>query len=186
MPKGRHDQLGLVSPRLSRRTVLRSLAGVPVVGAAMMVGRSGGFGGSLARAVPVAATPSAAMADCAASPAASREASPTGSPTPAATIKMTTQLRFDPDHVTINVGETITWFNDSAMPHTATGDPVQNPVATSHPEFVRLPEGAPAWGSKLLQPSESYSHTFMVPGEYNYICIPHVLSGMRGTIKVGC
>jgi plastocyanin len=95
-------------------------------------------------------------------------------------------LRFDPDHVTITVGATITWVNASALPHTATGDPAQNPVATSHPEYVQLPDGAAPWGSKLLQPGESYSHTFTTPGAYHYICIPHVLSGMRGTITVAC
>jgi plastocyanin len=38
----------------------------------------------------------------------------------------------------------------------------------------------------MLQPGDSYSHTFTTPGEYRYICIPHVLSGMRGTITVEC
>jgi plastocyanin len=172
--------------RLSRRTTLRLIAAVPLVGVAATVDRARGFDRSVAGVRPTAATPAATGTDCAASPTTGGMASPTGSPTPAATMRMTTQLRFAPDHVTIKVGETISWFNDSTMPHTATGDLAQNPVATSHPQFVRLPDGAQPWGSKLLQPSQSYSHTFMAPGEYNYICIPHVLSGMRGTISVEC
>lgn len=100
------------------------------------------------------------------------------------TIGMTLDLRFDPEEIRIPPGTTITWLNDSPMPHTATGDPEQNPVAETHPEYIALPEGAEPWGSDLLQPGESYSHTFTVPGEYRYICIPHVLSGMRGTIRV--
>ena len=70
------------------------------------------------------------------------------------------------------------------MPHTATGDPDQNPVSQANPDYVLLPEGAEPWGSELLQPGESFSHRFDTPGEYRYICIPHVLSGMRGKIIV--
>ena len=99
---------------------------------------------------------------------------------------MTAELRFDPQEITINVGDTVTWLNASNMPHTATCDPEQNPAAKSHPEYVALPEGAKPWGSALLQPSESFTYTFPTPGDYLYICIPHVLSGMRGAITVEC
>ncbi len=99
---------------------------------------------------------------------------------------MNLQLRFDPERLVVTPGTTVTWVNDSAMPHTATGDPGQNPVAETHPEYIALPTGAEPWGSELLQPGEMYSHTFTVPGEYRYICVPHVQSGMRGTIMVEC
>ncbi|MBA2278520.1 MAG: copper-binding protein [Chloroflexia bacterium] len=99
---------------------------------------------------------------------------------------MTLDLRFDPEHLVVTPGTAVTWVNDSAMPHTATGDPGQNPVAETHPEYIALPPGTEPWGSELLQPGETYSHTFTVPGEYRYICIPHVQSGMRGTIMVEC
>lgn len=99
---------------------------------------------------------------------------------------MTTQLRFEPMDVTIRVGETVTWRNDGPIPHTATDDPAQNPVAPSHPEYAQLPAGAAPWNSGLLQPSQTFSHAFTIPGVYCYFCIPHVLSGMQGTITVTC
>jgi plastocyanin len=174
--------------RLSRRAALRLGAAVPLVGLVTAAGRAavlGSIWSATHAAHQDAATPEAGPAACAAT-RESAAASPVASPPAAVTIQMTTQLRFDPDHVTIKVGETITWVNDSILPHTATGDPAQNPVASSHPDYVQLPDGAEPWGSKLLQPGESYSHTFLTPGEYHYICIPHVLSGMRGTITVEC
>lgn len=99
-------------------------------------------------------------------------------------IRMTPELRFDPETVTIPVGTTVRWINASAMPHTATGDPEQNPIAATNPDYVVLPDGAEPWGSELLQPGETYAHRFITPGEYHYICIPHVMSDMRGTIRV--
>jgi len=128
------------------------------------------------------ATPVGAATDCAGSPVAA--ASPVGSPAPKTTVRMTDEPRFAPESITVAVGDAITWINDSDLPHTATGDPEQNPVATSHPEYVQLPDGADPWGSPLLQPGESHRHTFTTPGEYRYVCIPHVLSGMRATITV--
>ncbi len=102
----------------------------------------------------------------------------------ATSIKMTDQLQFSPSAATINVGDTVTWHNESAIPHSTTDDPPQNPVAKTHPEFSQLPAGAKAWNSGLLQTGQTFSHTFKVPGTYHYFCIPHVLSGMLGTISV--
>jgi len=106
------------------------------------------------------------------------------SPAATVTVRMTAQLRFDPPQVTIETGQAVTWINDSPLPHTATGDPNQNPVNKNHPEYVQLPQDATPWGSTLLSQGERYTHTFTLPGEYKYICIPHVLSGMRGAILV--
>lgn len=50
--------------------------------------------------------------------------------------------------------------------------------------MIVLPRGARPWGSKLLQPGDHYTHIFTVPGTYRYLCIPHVLSGMQGTVTV--
>lgn len=164
---------------LNRRRVLRwsgrLAVALPALAAAAVLPRSGG-----ARLPAGGAHPSAAPADaaCAATPAASPEA--------AATVRMTDRLRFDPPEVTIGLGRTVTWVNASAIPHTATGDPAQNPLDATRPELVRLPEGAEPWGSELLRQGDTFSHTFTVPGRYEYICIPHVLSEMRGVIVVEC
>lgn len=134
-----------------------------------------------------AATPPAAGSgtDCLASPAASpAPGTPGGSPTASVVVRMTAQLSFDPPELTIGTGETVTWVNDSPLTHTATDDPQKNPVAEAFPDYALLPPCAAPWDSGLLQPGEAFSHTFTVPGTYAYFCIPHVLSGMRGTIDV--
>jgi plastocyanin len=124
--------------------------------------------------VSESATPATGATQAAASPAA---AAPL-------TIHMTSALRFDPTDATVGVGQTVTWVNDGPIQHTATDDPAKNPVAQAHPDYAQLPDGAAAWDSGLLDPGKTFSHTFTVPGIYHYFCIPHVLSGMRGTIMV--
>jgi plastocyanin len=113
------------------------------------------------------------------SPAASQSEAPEG-----VTIEMTDALVFTPDTITIAPGQSVTWVNASAMPHTTTADAAKNPVADQFPEYAQVPDGAEAWDSGMLQPGESFSYTFTVEGTYNYFCIPHVVSGMRGTILV--
>jgi plastocyanin len=127
--------------------------------------------GSLATAAQQSATPSPA-------------ASPVATPVAAVTVKMTSQLRFEPAAVRIKRGETITWVNASPIPHTTTDDPDKNPVKKTRPELSQLPAGADSWDSGLLQQGQSFSHTFTMAGEYKYFCIPHILSGMLGTITV--
>ncbi len=100
------------------------------------------------------------------------------------TIEMTSAARFDPDEIVIDVGATVEWINRSEIEHTATCDPEQNPFKKTWPELISLPDGAEPWGSELLKPGERFRHTFTVAGDYHYICFPHVLSGMQGTIRV--
>ncbi len=115
---------------------------------------------------------------------ASPDAGPVASPVAAVTVKMTSQLRFAPAAVTIKRGETITWVNASPIPHTTTGDPDKNPVKKTRPQLAQLPAGADGWDSGLLNQGQLFSHTFTVAGEYKYFCIPHILSGMLGTVTV--
>lgn len=136
------------------------------------------FGGVLPLVGAMAST--VASQDSSGTPAAT----PAGTPVAAATVKMTSQLKFEPAAVTIKLGETITWINDSPIPHTTTGDPEKNPVKDTRPELAQLPPGAAGWDSGFLNQNQTYSHTFTVAGEYKYFCIPHVLSGMLGTITV--
>jgi plastocyanin len=144
-------------------------------------------GAALGLVLPVAGTLAAssmAQEVSSATPAASPAASPVASPVAVVTVKMTSQLRFEPAEVMIQRGETISWVNASPIPHTTTGDPEKNPVKKTRPQLARLPPGAEPWDSALLGEGQSFSHTFTVVGEYKYFCIPHVLSGMLGTITV--
>ncbi len=166
---------------LSRREAVRraGLLGLslPLLGAVLATGLRRGNEAARTQDTTPAASP-------AASPEASPVASPVASPSAAVTIRMTTQLRFEPPDATIKLGETITWINDSPIPHTTTGDPEKNPVKETRPDVVQLPPGAEPWDSGLLTQGQTFSHPFTVAGTYKYFCIPHVLSEMLGTITV--
>ncbi len=69
--------------------------------------------------------------------------------------------RFNPDHVTIEEGDTVTWvWDDGDMPHDVSGDGFESEVQT---------EG-------------TFSHTFEAAGDFPYVCTLH--SGMSGTVTV--
>ena len=73
---------------------------------------------------------------------------------------------FSPGTFTIQVGDTVTWYNADTMEHTATSDP-----------------GTPvSFDSPLLQPGDTFTFTFTQPGTYPYHCTPHPM--MKGTIIV--
>ena len=99
-------------------------------------------------------------------------------------VEMTQTALFEPAHLDIPLGTTVEWVNVSDMAHTATCDPELNPFKRTRPELIELPDDAEPWGSEMLRPGDTYSHTFTTPGDYTYICRPHVLSGMVGTIHV--
>ena len=93
------------------------------------------------------------------------------------------ELVFDPEEVTIGVGETVTWefespgHNVSAVPEDSDEVSIPDgaePFATyeSGNEFDTVPEG------------ETFEHTFETAGTYTYVCVPHVSAGMIGTVVV--
>lgn len=95
-------------------------------------------------------------------------------------VDMTPSLTFSPATVQVPVGGTVVWVNTSSFPHSATGDPSK----ALDPSHVVLPEGATPWDSGILTAGQVFRHTFTVPGEYRYFCIPHELQNMLGTIIV--
>jgi plastocyanin len=77
---------------------------------------------------------------------------------------------FDPAELTIKVGETVRWVNDSGVHDVSS---------------TKVPEGATAFKSELFTaPGMTFEHTFTVPGEYEYVCTPHEALGMVGKIIV--
>ena len=68
---------------------------------------------------------------------------------------------FSPGTVTITAGDRVTWTNEDAVEHTATGD---------------------GWDTGLLAQGESGSIRFDRAGTYAYICTPH--PSMTGTVVV--
>ncbi|WP_404384276.1 plastocyanin/azurin family copper-binding protein [Caenispirillum salinarum] len=95
-------------------------------------------------------------------------------------VEMTNRLNYMPETVTISAGDTVRWDNTSDLVHTVTADPAK----ASDRAHVRLPDGAEPFDSGSIQARGSYSHTFTVPGEYTYFCIPHEAAGMIGNIVV--
>lgn len=92
-------------------------------------------------------------------------------------------FRFVPEMVTISVGDAVRWTAES-VGHNVSARP-------EDARQVELPSGAEPFSSYpegesfvIIDVGESYEHTFTVPGEYVYVCIPHVSEGMVGTVAV--
>lgn len=84
---------------------------------------------------------------------------------------------FDPAEITITVGDTVRWVNECeegvACVHSA----------QAYPD--KIPAGAEVFDSTLLTGQGlTYEHTFTIPGEYEYFCLPHEALGMKGKIIV--
>lgn len=99
---------------------------------------------------------------------------------PADTVGMTNTMKFKADTVRINVGETVMWENSSLLAHSVTADPSESTID----ESAELPEGAEPFNSGMMDPEETFSHTFEVPGTYKYFCIPHEGAKMVGWVIV--
>jgi plastocyanin len=72
---------------------------------------------------------------------------------------------FSPERITVNVGDTVTWV-DMLETHTTTSDPGQ----------------AESWNSGPMNETQSFSHTFNIPGTYRYTST--IESGLVGEIMV--
>lgn len=88
---------------------------------------------------------------------------------------------FSPRGLAVAPGATLRFVNrDKGNSHTATA---------YHPANFdrrrRIPEGAEPWDSDFLLPDESFEVKLMVPGVYDFYCLPHEMAGMAGRIVVG-
>jgi plastocyanin len=77
---------------------------------------------------------------------------------------------FVPQTANIDVGDTVTWVNTTAMLHNSVSG--QNCT----------PDGL--WSGALLGQGQSFSETFNNPGTFNYYCAPHCGLGMTGIVVV--
>ena len=101
-------------------------------------------------------------------------------------VEMVNGQHFEPDSITVNVGDTVIWKNSSSETHTVTayGNKMfdnnyfaSGPFPSEEDARAHLSEG-------LIDPGERYQYTFEKAGTYEYFCIPHEASGMKGTIIV--
>jgi plastocyanin len=61
-------------------------------------------------------------------------------------------FRFNPDSITVKIGDTVSWSNDDQAPHQVAGS---------------------IFGSQPLNTGDSYSFTFTQAGTYDYHCAIH-------------
>ena len=73
------------------------------------------------------------------------------------------KFKFAPQEITVPPGATVVWVNKDETPHT---------IAASDQ----------AWGSKALDTSDTYEHTFDKEGDVAYFCTVHPF--MTGTVHV--
>jgi len=100
---------------------------------------------------------------------------------------------FQPAEYTVTVGETVVWGNPNSRAHSVTAYENAIPKEAEYfasGEFDTEQAARDSWrtergraGGKIFT-GETYEHTFEVPGEYRYFCIPHEVGGMKGTIYV--
>ncbi|WP_058367473.1 cupredoxin domain-containing protein [Haloparvum sedimenti] len=101
-----------------------------------------------------------------------------------------TATAFAPDEVTVAVGETVVWHNNSSRTHTVTAYEGAIPEGAEFfatGGFEDEETAREAWWSDrggALESGDEFSHTFEVAGTYDYVCIPHEQGGMLGTVVV--
>ena len=77
-------------------------------------------------------------------------------------------LVFEPNEVTVNAGETVTFVNNALPPHNIIFD-----------KFASLSRE-----SLMFTPGETQEIKFATAGDYNFKCAPHEGAGMKGVIHV--
>ena len=84
-----------------------------------------------------------------------------------------TDTAYQPNPIQVSVGNTVTWTNDDAQPHTVTSGSNGQPdnKFNSSPNF-----------SPLVNPGQTFSFTFTQAGNYPYFCMLH--PNMVGTVSV--
>lgn len=95
-------------------------------------------------------------------------------------VRLTDDLRFVPDRVEIEVGETVVWVNESEKIHTVS----THPTEATQIEHAGVPQASEHFDSSNLGPGQSFKRTFTVAGVYKYYCHPHQDMAMFGEVVV--
>lgn len=95
-------------------------------------------------------------------------------------VRLTDDLRFVPDRVEIQVGETVVWVNESEKIHTVS----THPSEATQIEHTGVPQATEHFDSSNLGPGQTFKRTFTVAGVYKYYCHPHQDMAMRGEVVV--
>lgn len=96
---------------------------------------------------------------------------------------------FQPESYTIEIGDTVRWYNNGSRGHTVTAYESGIPDGTFFASggYSTEAEARDAWerteGGNIVT-GEAYEHTFDRVGQYLYFCIPHEPRSMVGDIVV--
>ena len=97
-------------------------------------------------------------------------------------VSMTSQLTFDPVEAKVPAGSTVLWVNDASVPHDVAGykgDPIKDD-RTQFSSTRMPPEGL----GRLMQPGESWAHTFNETGTWTIWCHTHHEQDMKMVLHV--
>ncbi len=97
---------------------------------------------------------------------------------------------FRPAEIEISVGETVVWANTGNRRHTVTAYEDQIPDDAEYfasggfdSEAAAIDGWQDGFGGHI-ESGTTYEHTFEIPGDYHYYCVPHEPEGMVGTVVV--
>ena len=77
-------------------------------------------------------------------------------------------LVFEPNEVTVNAGDTVTFVNNALPPH--------NIIVDGRADLSRE--------SLMFSPGETQEIVFADAGDFNFKCAPHEGAGMKGVVHV--
>jgi plastocyanin len=116
--------------------------------------------------LPPASAPVAQATPSASATAAPPAGQPTNGATAAVAVNETDALVFDPNAVTVKVGDVVQWKNGGAQVH--------NVVFGSQKTL----------NSPTMSGGDTFEVKFTVAGSYSYVCSFHVTQGMTGKVTV--
>jgi len=94
---------------------------------------------------------------------------------------------FQPDTLTVQAGDSITFVNVSNETHTVTAYDEEIPEGATYfasGDFASEEEARADLSGGLIDPDETYEIVLDEPGTYGYFCIPHEGAEMTGEIVV--
>ena len=97
-------------------------------------------------------------------------------------------LEFRPRRVSVGVGRTVEWVNESDVGHTVTAYEDELPSGAAFFASGGFETEAAArrdLAGGLIDTGGTFAHVFATPGEFPYFCVPHEGSGMTGVVEVG-
>ena len=98
-------------------------------------------------------------------------------------------VAFDPETITVQVGDTVAWEHAAGEPHNVVAYEGEIPEAATYwasGGFESEEAAREGWenGVGAVQEGQAYVHTFETAGEHGYFCVPHEAAGMVGTVVV--